>query len=165
MSDAIGTATLGLDIGGVIIQIVGRGEDTSFDAFDPLSTPAVEGAVQGIRQLVEGRFGERTYLVSKCGPAMEALTLRWLDNIDFFQASGIAPAQVHFCRERREKAGIAAGLGITHFVDDRLDVLRAMSAVDNRFLFNPRPEDLSALNADDSRITVASSWRDLLAGF
>ncbi|HVY84642.1 MAG TPA: hypothetical protein VG943_05890, partial [Caulobacterales bacterium] len=57
---------LGIDIGGVIIRRFGDRSDTSFQK-DFLKTPAVEGALETIRHLVDRRFGPRVHLVSKCG--------------------------------------------------------------------------------------------------
>jgi hypothetical protein len=50
------------------------------------------------------------------------------------------PGRVRFCRERPDKAVIAAELGLTHFVDDRVDVLEHMvGVVTHRYLFGPQP--------------------------
>lgn len=134
--DSTDREALGVDIGGVIIARRAGGGDTAFDREDALDPPEVDGAVDTIRQLVDGRFGRRVYLVSKCGPRNRAKTLRWLKRHRFFERTGIKPKHVRFCMERSEKAPICRELGITHFVDDRLDVLVSLTTVPYRYLLD-----------------------------
>lgn len=127
---------LGVDIGRVIIA--GDGPDTSFVSGSDaaaMRAPAMPGAFETLARLCHG-FGGRVWLVSKCGPKVQARTRLWLDRHRFFQTTGIPYGQLRFCRERREKAPICAELGISLFVDDRLDVLQAMAGiVRHRFQF------------------------------
>lgn len=137
---------LGVDIGRVIIggaRPPGEGEDTSFfqggmDAV--LRTPAAEGALETLPRLVE-RVGGRAWLVSKCGERTERRTLAWLDYHDFYNRTGIPPDHVRFCRARPDKAIHCRELGITDFIDDRLDVHQALrGVVPRRYLFGPQPQ-------------------------
>lgn len=67
---------------------------------------------------------------------------------------------VRFCRERPQKAPICAELGITHFIDDRADVLEPMCGiVANRFLFGPQraPAVASTRSLWASAVCVYSS--------
>ena len=143
---------LGIDIGGVIIARVGRDSDTSFFSEKYLDTPAMPGAFEVIRRLVDERFGSRVFLVSKCGPKTRAKTLRWLKHHRFFERTGVKPKHLRFCVERIEKGPICRKLGITHFVDDHLDVLLNLKTVPYRFLFdlaidrsNTKPRALGAI--------------------
>jgi hypothetical protein len=57
----------------------------------------------------------------------------------------VAPDAARFCRKRPEKRDHAIALGLTHFVDDRVDVLQALRGVVPRlYLFGaqtgPLPE-------------------------
>ncbi len=137
---------LGVDIGRVIIH--GDGPDTSFvggSEADAMKTPALDGALESLTRLRE-RFEGRVWLVSKCGPRVQARTRRWLDRHRFFQTTGIPYGQLRFCLERRDKAAICHDLGISLFVDDRLDVLDAMrDLVEHRFLFGAQaaPEGIN----------------------
>lgn len=135
------TPALGIDIGRVIISAgSGRG-DTSFldgDLVSALRTPPAEAAFPSIAQLV-GDVGGRVWLVSKAGPRVQDRTLRWLEHHRFWSETGVHRARLRFCRQRAEKADIARSLGLTHFVDDRVDVLAAMTGVVRfRFLFGPQ---------------------------
>lgn len=133
---------LGLDIGRVLIAPDGaHGADTSFiggSLEDALSTPPYDGMFDAVPPLV-ARFGGRVWLVSKAGPRVQEKTLRWLEHHRFHERTGIPSAHVRFCRERAQKAIHCRELGITHFVDDRADVLLHLKGVvEHRFLFGPQ---------------------------
>jgi hypothetical protein len=127
---------LGVDIGRVIIH--GDGPDTNFiggsDA-DALHAPPMEGVLEALTRLC-ARFAGRVWIVSKCGPRIEARSRAWLRAHRFFETTGIPHKNIRFCKNRKDKAPICLDLGIDFFVDDRLDVLLPMAAiVPHRFLF------------------------------
>lgn len=120
------------------------GEDTSFfdgDLDAMVRTPPVDGVFDVLPALV-GRFAE-VWLVSKCGERTQRRTELWLAHHRFFERTGIEPDHVRFCRRRADKAVHCRELGITHFVDDRRDVLDAMrGVVPHRYLFGPQSEPI-----------------------
>jgi hypothetical protein len=72
---------------------------------------------------------------------VEQKTRLWLDHHRFFEQTGVAAANVRFCRERPQKRDHALALGLTHFIDDRIDVLGHLEgAVAHRVLFRNWPE-------------------------
>lgn len=85
---------LAVDIGGVIIDRVNDGTDTSFFGENFLLTTAVPDAFEAIAMLAERRFPRSAYLVSKCGRKIEEKTLRWLDHHRFYEQTGVAEAHV-----------------------------------------------------------------------
>ena len=121
---------VGIDIGKVIIEPVkGGAGDTTFrrgDLAKALETPPSPGALEGVAALVEATTGQ-TWLISKAGPKMQAKTKRWLKHWDFYGRTGLQPKQVKFCLERSQKADHCRRLKITHFIDDRLDVLEHLA--------------------------------------
>jgi hypothetical protein len=127
LADLAPTARLGIDIGRVIMcPVHDDGQpDTSFltakDA-DALETPAAPGLWEVVPRLVDA-FGGRVWLVSKAGSRIEALTRRWFEHHRFFERTGMGPDRARFCRKREDKRVHAAELGLTHFIDDRVDVL------------------------------------------
>jgi hypothetical protein len=144
---------LGIDIGRVIIQ--GDGPDTSFvgaaSIEEALRAPAMDGALESIARLVE-RFERRVWLISKCGKRVEERTRLWLDHHRFYEVTGLPPENLRFCRERKDKAPICVGLGITMFIDDRLDVHRHMGGlVPYRFLFG-------SPSSPDPGVAPAPTW-------
>ena len=132
---------LGVDIGRVIIAGGGPGGgDTQFFSGDTarmLATPAVPGAFATLARLVP-QFDE-VWLVSKCGERVQRSTRLWLDHHDFAGRTGIPCGNLRFCLRRPDKAIHCAELGITHFVDDKLDVHEALrGVVEHRYLFGPQ---------------------------
>jgi hypothetical protein len=120
---------LGVDIGRVIIH--GDGPDTNFiggSDDDAMRAPAMDGVIEALTRLC-ARFDGRVWIVSKCGPRIEARSRAWLDAHRFFETTGIPRQNLRFCRNRRDKAPICLDLGIDFFVDDRIDVLRHMVAI------------------------------------
>src|SRR5689334_16267078 len=98
---------LGIDIGRVIIDGSAHpdGGDTAFfdgDEATMLATPEMAGAVEAIATLGL-LFEGRVWLVSKCGPRVQARTLRWLDGHDFYRRTGLPVRNVRFCRARADK--------------------------------------------------------------
>src|SRR4051812_21818344 len=153
--------TLGVDIGGVIIDRVNDALDTSFFGDNYLQTTAVPGVFDALQHLNAGRFAGRVYLVSKCGARVQAKTLAWLQQHAFYATTGILPEHVHFCRKRQDKAGICASLGITHFVDDRLEVLSYLDTVPARYLFGPDPAEVTAYAHVLPKVHRVDSWDEL----
>ena len=158
------TMKLGLDIGRVLISpdpVRGTGGDTSFiggSVEDALRTPPYEGMFEAVPQLVQ-RFGGRVWLISKARPKMQEKTRLWLAHHGFFERTGIAPEHLRFCFERHEKAGHCQELQLTHFVDDRLDVLQHLDGVvPHRFLFGPQ----KAGTAVPPSVVHVRNWKDAL---
>ncbi len=130
---------LGIDFGKVIMGPVINGRaDTTFlgNSFaKAMETPPSEHALECITDLVDVFAGE-VWIVSKCGQSVQNKTKAWLKHWDFYAATGLVKTNLRFCLERRQKAGICKQLRITHFIDDRLDVLQPMKGVvDNLYLF------------------------------
>lgn len=158
-SDGVTTELLGVDVGGVLIdRIIADGSDTSFFSDRFLDTPAVADAFGTLTRLGRERFGQRICIVSKCGPKTEARTRLWLAHHGLLEALGLDEGALHFCRERRDKGPICKRLGVTHFIDDRMDVLVHLKTVPHRFLFGPQKAGVNASGA-----THANTWADIAA--
>ena len=139
------TARLGIDIGRVIMCPVGEDgrPDTSFlqaGEREALEVPPTPGMFDVVPRLVR-QFQGRVWLVSKAGPRIERLTRRWLQHHGFFERTGLRPDRVRFCRRREDKREHAVSLGLTHFIDDRSDVLSYLrGVVPHLFLFGVQTE-------------------------
>lgn len=131
---------LGLDFGRVIMCSPEgvEGADTRFLALpedEALAIAPPVGAFQIIAALVV-QFQGRVFIVSKAGPRIQRLTQAWLQTHDFFELTGMPRTALYFCRERSEKRNRALELELTHFVDDRVDVLMHLKdVVEHRYLF------------------------------
>lgn len=162
---------LGLDVGGVLLDRVSDKTDTSFLGTRPMETPIVNGSLVAVQQLVE-HFDQRVHIISKAGPQVAGLTTQWLTMHGYieehfssngFETDGlrIPRTNLHYVRSRGEKDPVAHDLGISHFVDDRLDVLNNMTSVAHRYLFtgglgqHPAPADVPP------EIAVVDDWETL----
>lgn len=154
--------TFGVDIGGVLIDRANNGSDTSFFSQRFLETTAVPGAFAALALLARERFGGRVHLVSKCGARTEERTKLWLAHHDFEAITGIGPTHLHFCRERRDKAPICAALGVTHFVDDRLEVLSYLPTMRRRYLLNAIESEVAKHARFLPDVTRVAHWRDIV---
>lgn len=133
---------LGIDVGRVLISPGDSTKpDTSFlhgPLEAALDTPPYDDMFDVVPGLVE-RFEGRAWIVSKCGPRIQQRTLQWFAHHRFFERTDIPRGNVRFCLQRPEKALHCRELGITHFIDDRADVLEPMAGiVPNRYLFGPQ---------------------------
>ncbi|MFK3985694.1 hypothetical protein ACI2K4_35695 [Micromonospora sp. NPDC050397] len=153
--------TLGVDVGGVIVTLVDRDEDTSFFGSRPLETPAVAGVFDALATLTVGPFAARVHLVSKAGPKVAANTRAWLTHHDFFDRTKIPAANLHFVRERADKSPVCQRLGVTHFVDDRLDVLAHLDTVEHRYLFLGGTAEQTPADGVPAWATVTDTWSGL----
>lgn len=139
MNNTLKDHRIGIDIGRVIIGPVIDGRaDTSFLGSrlkDALHTPAAPGAIEGVAALVAGAHGN-AWLVSKCGPQVQAKTRAWLDHHDFWARTGMDRRHLRFCLHRPDKALHARQLRLTVMIDDRVDVLSHLTGiVEHRLLF------------------------------
>lgn len=154
---SVSTELLGVDVGGVLVdRITADGSDTSFFSERFLETPAVADAFEILGRLSRERFGAHICIVSKCGPRTEEKTRLWLAHHGILSTIGIDESALHFCRKRIEKAPICERLGVTHFIDDRMDVLFHLKSVRHRILFGPQEPDMTAKG-----VARAETWRDV----
>jgi hypothetical protein len=136
---------LGVDFGRVINDGSSHpsGDDTAFLTGSEeamLATPAMAGAFESLGRLTT-LFQGRIWIVSKAGTRIQANTERWLLHHGFFKATGVPTDHLRFVRTRADKAAVCQELGMTHFVDDRAEVLQALEGVVERlYLFGPQSE-------------------------
>jgi hypothetical protein len=153
---------LGIDIGKVIINGPAHpgGGDTAFftgDEATMLATPEMDGAVAAVARLT-GRFDGRVWLVSKCGPRVQARTLRWLAAHRFGERTGLPPEHFRFCRECPDKRIHCEQLALTHFIDDHPEVHAAIrGAVGYQYFFGPQHHPVPAYGIH------AATWAEVEA--
>jgi hypothetical protein len=146
--DLVGPA-LGIDFGNVLKA---SGTDYPMDG--------VEESLNILKTI----FGRRIFLISRVdNDDGERHVNKILETCELgadYRWSKIARtiSDRYYCRKREEKAPIAGRLGITHFIDDRTEVLMHMKNVKHRYALNPTEEQLRDFN--DSDIIVVTSWKD-----
>jgi len=150
---------LGVDIGGVIVDRVQEDGRDSYSGVVP-----VPGALESIGRLVRERFHDRVWLVSRCDESNERPLLAWMESVDFFAATGVARDRVHFCRSRHEKAPICERLGLTHFVDDRAEVLsHLIGVVPNLYLLESRASGADRYPDVAAQVHRVTKWSEIVA--
>lgn len=152
----------GVDIGGITIDRVNNTTDTSFSGDRYLETHAVPGVFDALHVLNHRKFKGEIYFIPKCGEVVEEKTVHWLEYNQVFRRTCIDPSHIFFCRERKDKAVICKELGITHFVDDRLEVLGYLKGiVPYRFLLNSQSEEVQEHKQHLVDVTKVDSWLEL----
>jgi hypothetical protein len=152
------SAALGIDIGRVVMCPAhdDGSPDTSFLQArdqDALSVPPAPHLFDVLPEIVR-RFSGRVWLVSKAGPRIEALTRLWLDHHRFAAITGMRRDHVRFCRRRPDKRLHAVELGLTHFIDDRADVLGHLrGAVEHLYLFGAQTSPIPTW------VTPVNDWQ------
>jgi len=124
-----------------------------------LETPAVAGAFETLARLGRERFDQRICIISKCGPRTKEKTRLWLAHHKLLVLLGLDSQALHFCRKRPDKAPICKRLGVSHFIDDRMEVLTHLTSVRHRILFGPQEEGMKAKG-----VVRALTWSDVAAG-
>lgn len=116
---------VGIDFGGVIVRAADEAYGMEFTGGRGLEQPGAFAAVAELVALAEGNV----WIVSKASPATQAATRKWLGETRFHQETGFLPGNLLFCAKRNEKAEICRTLALTHFIDDRADVLTLLDGV------------------------------------
>lgn len=164
---------VGIDFGKTICDIVNSRQKNLPAEMQPnfLANPFVPGAPEVIKELVEAAGPKNLHIVSKATLLSEIHIKEWLRVNGFWVLTGMIPYHLHFCRERKDKAAICQHLGVTHFIDDRLEVLYHLESVPTRIALNPRREDpdeipfFKRMEAGDwgtpFPIQVVTSWAEI----
>ena len=157
-----GGIRLGVDIGGVLKPH--RTPETEPRFVTSLqTTEPVPGSLETLRRLASGGFGPRLWVVSKCRAENEEPLRAWLGRNGFLDDGLVLLTDVHFCRERADKAEIARHLRLSHFVDDRPEVMSHMDRAIHRVLFQPDRDDAAAYAASIGGVPMVETWDDVAA--
>jgi hypothetical protein len=157
---------LGIDMGGVIVtRKLGRRDVTlTSDKKDYIFIPPISETLESVGELVK-RFKGKVFVVSRIDKMEhEERAHRWFRHWNFFNVTGLNPVNLRFCLKRYEKAPICRDLSITHFIDDRVEVLSHMvGVVNNLFAFDPREEELDQFSSFLPKVNVVRSWKEILS--
>ncbi len=139
------------------------GVDCGDTIFHYITGVPVAGAIDSLTRIAKsGRFDE-IHLVSKVDRFSEYFYRFTLWRIGFWRRTGIPRTNIIFCRRYADKAPICERLGVTHFVDDRLEVLTALGAVPYRYAFKPRPREAARYSHLARNVVTVTSWAALLS--
>lgn len=122
------------------------------DTPEALDAPLMEGAFAGLATLRER--GIPYFLISRRKDPMSALHLIERRGLwgEYF-----TPENTFFVESPEEKNDLAKMLHVTHYIDDEIGVLRAMSVVPCRILYDQR-----ALFEDEKEFLHVRNWVEVV---
>jgi len=137
---------LGIDLGNTIIK----------------HRSPMPDAFRVIRRLIDERFGNNVHIVSRVSPEQEIRARAFVTGEHFQKELAIPLNRVHFCGERHEKGPICKQINVTHFIDDRPEVMSAMPpSVVRKILLDPDETDLRLFASRLGDFNIARSWLDV----
>ncbi len=143
---------LGLDLGNTLVKL------------GKVGSPSIvfDDAIETIKLLMVYYFGKRVFIISKVTPEQRLRAEHFLKTSTFLTEIGLTCPHVLFCMERGDKAVLARHLGITHFIDDRPEVLAAMNDLPIcRIAYDPIPEDLERFKTQLPDVKVVKNWLEI----
>lgn len=142
---------IGIDLGGTIAHRV-----------DGVMVPMPEcmEVIARLRKQVKA-----IYIVSRVTDEQSLRAYWFFNRNNFFEETGLTPNKVHFCYERRDKAPICERLGVTHFIDDRPEVVSHMGDSVVKLLMRPLQIDMDEYAPWIRNLTVVNSWNEIESFF
>jgi len=146
---------LGIDFGGVIITYVEKkGKHDPDYAENFLSSPPQKNALENIKSLQQ-KFKGQVWIISKAGEYTEDLIRKWLQKNNFFDYTALDKDNLIFCRQRADKLPLCQDLKITHYIDDRINIMQILKGTaPHLFLFGSKEKNHSARNWT----TLVENW-------
>jgi hypothetical protein len=116
-------------------------------------------AVRVIRKIV--KVADEVHIISRVSRLQEERSKVWLQQADFFAITGIPRENLHYCREREDKAEIGRRLGVTHHIDDRPEVMIHFDNGVVKYLFRPEPLDVISHFNKLKNTKIMSGWTEI----
>jgi hypothetical protein len=139
---------LGIDLGGTIHH---KNEQK-----ETVPMPRAFEVINALRQTVKA-----VYIVSRVSDLQSYQAYSWFNRFSFFEKTGLTPNKVHFCYERSDKAPICQRLCVSHFIDDRPEVMFHMDSGVTKLLMNPIEKDLIYYKDSLGIHEVVHNWNDV----
>jgi len=152
--------TIGLDIGGVIIDVPTR---ITPELWEMLKARP-DGDILPVAPLVQiqrtlKRFQHVHLISAAIDSEMQARILSWLGHWNFWEITGVPKDHIHFCTSASEKGNLCRRLKLSPhvFLDDTPQALESLGGVvPHRFFFDRLEGELQPKGT--SRVT---SWNEL----
>ena len=138
---------LGIDCEGVIFHFHGK---------------SVPGSLENLRKIVRSNRFDKIYIVSRARMLTRFYFLARLWYLNFWHYTGISRHDIYFCRRDEKKADICKQLKISHFIDDRFEVLRHLTTVEKKYALDPTPRSIRRFARSNPDVVVAGSWEELI---
>ncbi|MDD5554995.1 MAG: hypothetical protein PHU57_05260 [Patescibacteria group bacterium] len=112
--------------------------------------------------MIEHFGAENIYIISAVPQVQGAFKLgNWFRGKNLQRRIGLLSENIIICQKGREKGKIAAGLNLTHMIDDRPEVLNRFSSRIHPIAFKPDPEKMEEYPKVAARATVVKSWAEI----
>lgn len=149
---------IGIDVNGVIADSrTPRYNTKKYSIFS-----VMDGSIPTLKKLADQIGAENIFIISRVKiPQLSLLTGIWLETHKFLQRTGISLDNVIICHNLKDKAPIAQELGITHFIDDRLKVLKYFPDNIRRIAFNPEQSELDSYPEIINKISIVKNWDEV----
>jgi hypothetical protein len=120
------------------------------------------GSLETLQKLSASGTFDEIHIVSKANRMVRIFFRLRLRSLDFWKQTGIPRKNLHFCKQHKDKAAICKKIGITDFVDDRLQVLSHLHIEGGRYALNPtRKREFKKFPQTAEEVTIVSSWQEL----
>jgi hypothetical protein len=155
---------LAVDLGNVIIDHVGFGTtDEYVNNGDYNQIPALNDAVSSLQKLNSEVFKNDVYVVYNATNVADSKIMTWLTHNNFFEMTGIDPTKIIRSESGRNKRPFCVKNKITHFIDDRLEVLTGLvGTVPNLYLLGGQPKEIELFKESLKNVYVAPDWKHIL---
>lgn len=153
---------LGVDLGNVIIDHAKFGTTPDYIRNgDYLKIPPVTLALESIRLLLNGGIGTLIVIYNASDVADEKI-LSWVEH--WVPNDVINDHRFNLTRSigGRDKIRECIEYGITHFIDDRVEVLNFLNGrIPSLFLMNPNPDEKTTHSNETSSYVEVEGWNEL----
>ena len=153
---------VGIDSGNVFMDTAEmtpeRFNERVFDGILP-----IEGVIAAAKVLYQKSGGE-VFIAYNATDLADPAILAWYETVGLTERTGIPTSRLGRVY-KRDKLPLCKLYGATHFVDDRLEVLRNLiGTVPNLILFKPRSDEIKEHSWDgwENEIVRVHSWEHAL---
>lgn len=149
---------IGIDIVGVLADdkkpFIRAGEYVIFSL--------MKDAIEVVGRIVNKFGAENVFIVSRVTSHQTALaTGIWMETHQFLQKTKLPLENVHLCTRHGEKTEVAKKLGITHFIDNKLNVLDYFDDNVELLAFRVEKSEAEEYPGLLQRIIFIDSWQEI----
>lgn len=149
---------IGIDINGVLAN----NKLSHITTRDYSIFSVMKNAINVIKRLVKHYGAENIYIVSRVqSHQLSFITGVWMETHNFLQKTNIPLENVKICTRLKDKSRIAEKLNITHFIDDRPEVLSYFSKNTILIAYQSPKNEIEKYPDVASRAIIVNSWNEV----
>lgn len=149
---------IGIDISGVLAD----NKHAHIKTRDYAVFSVMEDAINIVRKIASQHGAENIHIIS-CVKShqLSFITGIWMETHNFLKETSVLLDNIHICSSLKDKAKIAKKLKLTHFIDNRPEVLNHFPKNIVIIAFQPKDSEMKKYPNVLSRAKVASSWKEV----